>query len=117
MRSTDWLRPAKYGGGQEEPKSMPEFFPGYWINETSGVLRPAVEAYLAGDPLSDVEIAALRAYFRQWITSSVWDANPYVDVDTTAWLAGLRAGIDGLTSRKAIEDWLDEAVAGGMDPL
>ena len=96
---------------------MPEFFPGYWINETSGVLRPAVEAYLAGDPLSDVEIAALRAYFRQWIMAPVWDQNPHIDADSTAWLAGLRDGIDGLVSRAAIETWLDDAITGGIDPL
>jgi hypothetical protein len=39
--------------------------PGYWMYETSGVLRPAVEAYLAGGPLSEAHIAALCAYLRQ----------------------------------------------------
>jgi hypothetical protein len=26
--------------------------PGYWMNETSGVLRPAIEAYLNHDELT-----------------------------------------------------------------
>jgi hypothetical protein len=34
-----------------------------------------------------------------------------------AQLARLRARIDDLTSREAISNWLDDAVAVGMDPL
>ena len=41
--------------------------PGYWMAESTGVLRPAVEAYLHGEPLTQAQITALRAYFRQWI--------------------------------------------------
>ena len=44
--------------------------PGYWMNETSGVLRPAVEAYLFHEDLSHEHIATLRAYFRQWVKRS-----------------------------------------------
>ena len=36
--------------------------PGYWKHETSGVLRPAVEAYLGGGPMTGSQIAAMRAY-------------------------------------------------------
>jgi hypothetical protein len=91
--------------------------PGYWIYETSGVLRPAVEAYLNGAPLTNEHIAALRAYFRQWISSPVWDQNPYADIEERDGLACMRAGVDGLTTREAIEKWLDAAMDGGLDPL
>jgi hypothetical protein len=80
--------------------------PGYWMHETSGVLRPAVEAYLAGDKLTGDQIAALRAYLRQWIAAPAWRG-----VDD------LRSEIEGLTSRKAIREWLDKAIELGIDPL
>jgi hypothetical protein len=79
--------------------------PGYWRHETSGVLRPAIEAYLAGDPMSGAQIAAMRAYFRQWIAAD-WagDVEPLKE-------------IDGLTSREALDRWLDLAEEHGIDPL
>ena len=77
------------------------------MNETSGVLRPAVEAYLRGGPLDDGQIAALRAYFRQWIAGP-WEG-PGIEK--------LRDGIDGLTSRRAIVRWLDLAMKENIDPL
>lgn len=82
--------------------------PRYWMDETSGVLRPAVEAYLSGGPLSDSHVAALRAYLRQWIMSPVWGGIEVVR---------LRDRVEGLTSRQAIEAWLDSAIDAGIDPL
>ena len=32
--------------------------PGFWMNETSGVLRPAVLAFLNGGPMTAPDIAA-----------------------------------------------------------
>jgi hypothetical protein len=54
------------------------------------------------------EIAAMRAYLRQWIMAPGWQG-PAIDA--------LRAAVDGLTSRQAIERWLDKAVDAGIDPL
>lgn len=82
--------------------------PGYWMYETSGVLRPAVEAYLHRKLMTGEQVAAVRAYLRQWIDAPVW-AGPDIDL--------LRDGIDTLTSREAIERWLDDAEACGIDPL
>jgi len=82
--------------------------PRYWQDETSGVLRPAVEAYLHGEPLTAAQVAAIRAYLRQWIGAPVWRGE---GVDE------LRAGIDGLGSRFAIADWLARAEQLGIDPL
>ena len=80
--------------------------PGYWMNETSGVLRPAVEAYLNNEPMSEGEIAAMRAYLRQWI-AGFFDAGA----------ADLAGRVDKLTSREAVENWLDDATEIGIDPL
>jgi hypothetical protein len=91
--------------------------PGYWMHETSGGLRPAVEAYLAGDPMTDEQIAAMRAYLRQYIASPVWDSNPYAAPQEHAHLQFLRESIDELTSRIAILGWLVEADRIGIDPL
>ena len=93
------------------------YVPGFWQDESSGRLAPAVMAYLEGGELDDQGIAILRAYFRQWIGATAWDQNPHMTDDTRAWLAALRADIDGLTSREAIADWLERAEAGGIDPL
>jgi hypothetical protein len=80
--------------------------PGYWLHETSGVLRPAVEAYLAGGESSAAHVATLCAYFRQWMEAAPWGGADE-----------LRAKVDGLTSRATIEDWLDQALDLGIDPL
>lgn len=81
--------------------------PHYWADETSGVLRPAVEAYLNGWPMTPQHIAALRAYLRQWIAGA-WCGDAVPD---------LRSRIDSLTSRDAISRWLDDALDPGIDPL
>lgn len=87
---------------------MGDHAPGYWMNETGGVLRPAVAAYLEGGSLSDSHIAALRAYFRQWIMRGDWLGSD---------IHRLRRDVDLLTSRKAISAWLDRALEHGIDPL
>jgi hypothetical protein len=91
--------------------------PRYWMHETSGVLRPVVEAYLNNRTLSERDIAILRQYLRQWIMAPAWDVNPFLDVISGRRLKTLRQDIDGLTSRDAISDWLAEADEIGMDPL
>lgn len=80
--------------------------PGYWMNETSGVLRPAIEAYLTGDSMTDEQVAAMRAYLRQWIGGDTWRGAEM-----------LRRKVEGLTSRDAIRRWLNRAKEIGIDPL
>lgn len=91
--------------------------PGYWPHETSGRLAPVVKAYLAGEPLDADQLATLRAYFRQWIGASLWDENPTASLADRAELGVLRETVDDLTTRQAIDDWLDRVVAFGLDPL
>lgn len=82
--------------------------PGYWMNETSGVLRPAIEAYLAGGEMSGEHIAAMRAYLRQWINAPGFSGRDVI---------ALRAFVNELTDRKKIDGWIDYATEIGCDPL
>lgn len=82
--------------------------PGYWMFETSGVLRPAIEAFLNGGEMTGSQIAAMRAYLRQWIACSLW-VGPMVDV--------LRTQVDEIATRADIDRWLNRAAAEGIDPL
>ena len=82
--------------------------PGYWLHETSGALRPAVVTYLEGGPLTPQHIAALRAYFRQWIEHPGWEG-PKVEE--------LRRTVGDLNDRQAIRAWLRLAFDAGCDPI
>ena len=81
--------------------------PGYWQNETSGVLQPAVKAYLAGTPMTDNQIAAMRAYLRQWMTGAF--IGPYANT--------LRVMIDQIVDQPSLEAWMRLAHATAIDPL
>ena len=91
--------------------------PGYWMTETSGALRPAVELYLAGGRMTDKQVAAMRAYLGRWIMASVWDANPHASRLYQQKIALLRRWVGSLTSREVIAGWLSEADKIGIDPL
>jgi hypothetical protein len=91
--------------------------PKYWPCETSGLLKPAVEAYLHGKPLSDDHVRVLRAYLKQWVDSPVWDQNPYANEDEKQWLAELRRKVDEIHSRNEVRECLSIMTNRGMDPL
>ena len=82
--------------------------PGYWMNETSGVLEPVVRRYLAGAELNGQELALMRAYVRQWIAVPAF-VGPDVE--------RLRAGVDAITSTATLRAWLSYALDVGVDPL
>jgi hypothetical protein len=90
--------------------------PHYWLYETTGVLRPAIEAYLAGS-MSPGQVSAMRAYLWQWIHAPVWDQNPHATVGDRAWLTLLRRRAEDLDSIEAIRAWIVDATDFGMDPL
>lgn len=81
--------------------------PGYWMYETSGVLRPVIEAYLRGDDLSREQIAIMRVYLRQWLTER-WQGR-YVPF--------LRARVDDIQTMATLRAWLATAESMGIDPL
>jgi hypothetical protein len=83
------------------------FAPGYWMHESTGVLRPAVKHYLNNEPMTVADIAAMCAYLRQWM-SGPWRGEE---------LEALRLGLDRINSREAIDDWIELAAELGIDPL
>lgn len=90
--------------------------PRYWLYETTGVLRPAIEAYLAGS-MSPEQVSVMRAYLWQWINAACWDQNPHASAGDRAWLMLLRRRVEDLDSIGAIRAWIVEATDAGMDPL
>jgi len=91
--------------------------PLYWMNETSGVLKPVIEKLLMATELTPMEVSVIRAYFRQWIDSPAWDVNPHENERSRAALADLRAQVRQIESMKDIEHSLAAMIAEGMDPL
>lgn len=87
--------------------NAPVFIPGYWMNETSGVLAPVVQKYLSGRDLSDVELRVMRAYLRQWMRGDF--RGPRVET--------LRRQIDHIQTTSALRWWFDVALEEGIDPL
>jgi hypothetical protein len=83
------------------------YVPGYWMNETSGVLRRAVLAYLFGAEMTPEDLAAMRAYLRQWMAAD-WQT-PMLDV--------LRTQIGEIGTRRDVDRWLNRAMDAGVDPL
>jgi hypothetical protein len=82
--------------------------------ETSGVLRPAIEAYLfTRGPLTDKQVAAIRVYLRQWIAGP-WHAAPGAEARV---LERLRSMVDQLDDRAKIDIWLMQANSIDIDPL
>lgn len=80
--------------------------PGYWMKETSGVLRPVVEKYLRGEALDGRELGIMRAYLRQWIVAFKGPA-----------VAQLLTNIDGIKTTAHLTEWLAFALDAGIDPL
>jgi hypothetical protein len=87
--------------------------PGYWQKEQGGILAAVVLRYLADVRLNSAEVDIMREYCRQWVGSGVWDQNPHGNES----LAGLRAGVDSITSNETLSAWLQRAENAGMDPL
>jgi hypothetical protein len=83
---------------------------GYWMHEASGVLRPAVEAYLHGGAMTPEQIAAMRAYLRQWVAGPLW-------IDFDGKVSELRERVDTMTDRQSFDRWIGDATNIGMDPL
>lgn len=85
----------------------PDHVPCFWMNETSGQLRPVVEAYVRGEPLDYRQVATMRVYLRQWMQGP-WKG-PMIDV--------LRTQLEQMTTREDLDRWFDRALAADIDPL
>jgi hypothetical protein len=93
----------------EHPDAPRHAAPGFWANEQSGVLRPVVERFLRGEHLTPADIAAMRAYLRQWIKSPAWAH--------TAGLVELRQTVSLMQTERQLKIWLEKALEEGIDPL
>jgi hypothetical protein len=88
--------------------------PGYWMHETSGVLKPVVQRYLEDRATMTLrDVAIMRAYLVQWFGSDVWEQNPH----GAAGLPELRAEAERIRTAEDVEACIGRAVDMGMDPL
>ena len=94
-----------FDSGDETPVQQP----GYWIDETSGVLKPVVLAYLNGQQLKPPEVATMRAYLRQWLELGDWRGGEEMHE--------LRRRIDVMITTQDVHEWIRLATDLGMDPL
>jgi len=83
--------------------------PLFWMNETSGALRPTILAYLDGSDMTPFQVVAMRSYLRKWISAPLLGDRPPV--------RALRMSAATLSSRDAIARWLRLAAENGMNPL
>ena len=92
--------------------------PGYWMNEMSGRLAPAVWTWLTfpGEITAD-DLALLRAYVIQWIDSPVWDPNPFADEQSRLILDMLRTNAHRIASGEDLANWVKLAVEFCVDPF
>jgi hypothetical protein len=79
-----------------------------WMYDASGLVRPAVTAYLTGKPMTAKNIAAMRAYLKVWIFSPEFVGDG---------VEALRQTVDGLTNRTAIDGWLAMARREWISPV
>jgi hypothetical protein len=90
--------------------------PKYWMYESSGVLKPAVEKYLNGKWLTRAELGAMKAYLRQWVDSPSWDLSPVTEDDRTE-LQSLRLRVADIHTAGDMQEAIDVMIELGMDPL
>lgn len=83
--------------------------PNYWMNESSGVLKPAVESYLRGGRLDQGQVRLMRAYLLQWVLSPVWMGGDELEA--------LQAGVRAIKTETDVRIVIEKAIDLGMDPL
>ena len=81
--------------------------PHYWMDEETGELARAVEAYLNRRECAD-QLALVIDYCRYWVEAPCWKG-PAVE--------SLRRRIRQVRTRQELAAWLADAVAEGIDPL
>lgn len=87
-------------------KIVMDKMPLYWMNETTGVMRSAVIAFLDGNA-TEKQLALVIAYCKAWVDCPVWEGN----------LAGIRKSIREVKTSDELKWWIHEALEEGIDPL
>lgn len=110
------IRPIPYNNG----------IPCYWKNEATGGLQTAVNAYflpyqtivvLPSIELAEKPLLYLRSYLFHWADAPCYKNNEYATEETRAKLEKLIQSAKHINSRKAIDDWIDQALDIGIDPF
>ncbi len=81
--------------------------PRFWMEEQTGVLEDAVEAYMAGERLTAKQLAAIKTYLRQFIQRAPL-AGP-------ANVPRLLTQIERLKTTREVEDFADEVAEYGAE--
>jgi hypothetical protein len=89
--------------------------PGYWMDRTGGLLRPAVEAYLHGGEMTPTGLMALQAYLKRSIPAPNWRGEGVEGLRER--VEDLRERVEELDTREKLEAWLDDALDIGIGPL
>ncbi len=81
--------------------------PRFWMEEQTGVLEDAVEAYMAGERLTERQLTVLKVYLKQFIQRAplAGDAN----------VPRLLQKIDRLKTARDVENFADEAAEFGAE--
>lgn len=90
------------------PRDHPDA-PKFWMNESSGILKPVIEAYVNGKELTDKQIALMRAYLYQWVAAPVW-------IQTAA-LEILKLRVAAIKTNDDLRTAISKAVEMNIDPL
>lgn len=97
------------------PPYPPDGIPYYWLNEQSGQLPTAINAYLhcrgGGELPTDKQIFFIRCYLEHWVNAPCWAED---DIGT---LAKLRQTAPQIKTVADIDKWLDLALEIALDPL
>jgi hypothetical protein len=64
-----------------------------------------------------IHVENVRAYCQAYIEASCWEGALQHKPEKQARLWDLRARITDITSAQALDEWLDDALALGIDPL
>ena len=81
--------------------------PRFWMEEQTGVLEQAVEAYMAGERLTEKHLAALKIYLKQYIQRAPLAGDASVP--------RLVQKIDRIKTTHDVENFADEAAEYGAE--
>lgn len=89
----------------------------YWKNETSGKLKNAILALMdtwtdKHYSLSPQELEMLKTYFALWIDYPSWDRTGQEQQ-----FEALSSQLKSVTSTQQLNQWLEDAMDIGIDPL
>jgi hypothetical protein len=81
--------------------------PRFWMEEQTGVLEDAVQAYMEGDRLTADQLRALKTYLKQFVERAPLTGDAKVNL--------LLQRLDRLRTTREIEDFADELAEFGAE--